>query len=55
MTPDGEMTLVGYTIGLGVALVALPVVPFVLVYLAVARLLGGDEETASEPGPTTGT
>lgn len=49
LTPDGEMGLVGYVIAAGVALLLLPILPFIAL-LWLLRKLGGGERRGPRPG-----
>lgn len=50
LTPDGEMGAIGYAIAAGVALLLLPVLPFVAVLWLPTKLGGEDERRARSRG-----
>ena len=48
-TPNGEMGAIGYAIAAGVALLLLPVLPFITVVWLLSKLGGGEDRGQPQP------
>jgi hypothetical protein len=38
--PDGEMSILGLILGLGLVMVMIPLIPFILIYWVLSKLAG---------------